>query len=516
MNVYTLNGKQLTLKEPPFNSGGEGSIHEITGYPDMVAKIYRNRSDALAREGKITEMVKICTTPTFQSSNLLQSIAWPLSPLFDANRDFIGFGMVRVPAGKELDELYVYPPKRKFGITTLNKVNCLISLCNVIDRLHRAGQVFGDFNPNNIKIRDDWSVNFVDADSYHINNTNKTYRCVVCAPGYVAPEVIKACTGMTYADAIGQTFTRESDNFALAVHCFRMLMNGCHPFTGKIVNKGVRSMPSPVATDKRVEKGETPFFRTLNNVTTPDYVPDIDALPQYLRSLFQRAFVDGHMDPRLRPNASEWESALTKFRSELKQCSSNRNHFYHTGNRSCPYCEADYRYQTMLKATYNVPFPQNHQTVVPQTVATPVRIVTTTYTQPTPTYSSSYNNSDSALFWIVTSLLSIAAMLVLRDTLLPAYYYDVIEDPNIAGMCVGGSMIAGFIGTFLYNSRWSPGKSNGHREWYEYILSLMVALGFVVGFGICLAALVVAFYILLYIVMLAAVIGFLYALVTGG
>lgn len=82
-------------------------------------------------------------------------------------------------------------------------------------------------------------------------------------PGYVAPELIKACKGTTYADCPGPTFTEETDNFSLAIHCFRMLMNGCHPFICQRQLKRAGSAPAPKSTDKRIECGETPFSRAF-------------------------------------------------------------------------------------------------------------------------------------------------------------------------------------------------------------------------------------------------------------
>ena len=226
MNVYTMKNTLLALKEPPLSAGGEGAVYEILGYPNRVAKIYHDTTDAKQREEKITAMVNISNGYGFRSANLSKDIAWPMSPLFDNQHNFVGFGMLRIQANTELDDLYTYPPTQKSAVNIKDRVHILINLCDVIDRLHMAGQVFGDFNPNNIKVKADGTVNFVDADSYHVKNGTKEYRCVVCAPGYVAPEVIKACKGTNYADCPRDTFTKNNDNFALAIHVVRMFMNG--------------------------------------------------------------------------------------------------------------------------------------------------------------------------------------------------------------------------------------------------------------------------------------------------
>jgi serine/threonine protein kinase len=516
MNVYTLTGKTLTLRVPALNSGGEGSIHEIVGFPDKVAKIYRDRMDATKRENKISEMVRISKEPSFLRSNLTQDIAWPLSPLFDGNKNFVGFGMNRISAGKELDDLYVYPPKANSGITIENKIDSLISLCDVIERLHKLGQVFGDFNPNNIKIKSDWTVGFVDADSYHIKNANTVFKCVVCAPGYVAPELIKDCKGTTFADYPGKTFTQATDYFALAIHCFRMLMNGCHPYNGHRVLRGVGSAAAPTPTDKRVESGETPFFQSVSNCVAPEYAPDIDAFPNSLRSMFHRAFVEGHKDPNARPNASEWKEVLKRYKTELTSCTRNRSHQYYKGSRACPYCAADQRYHNKLNQTQAaLSLPPNQGNVIPH-YPKPTSVITKTVKSPVYTPNNSRFVSESAIFWVTSFLSTIVMFAAFGSNTLPVLYYEFFGDSTLAMLCTYGSAVASLVGTFMYNSRWSPGRMSGHRKWYEYILVLLVATLFVFGFGVAVGLIILALYIAMAVLMGALVIGILAAIFSGG
>ena len=99
-------------------------------------------------------------------------------------------------------------------------------------------------------------VSFLDTDTYHVadKKTGGTYRCNVCAPGYAAPELLKKCTDYVakkpqasknaYAETPLPTFTQETDNFALAIHLFKLLMNGYTPFGGIIETASV-SQSSP-------------------------------------------------------------------------------------------------------------------------------------------------------------------------------------------------------------------------------------------------------------------------------
>lgn len=513
MNVFTITGKTIALKEPALKSGGEGAVYEIIGYPYKVAKIYHDIADAKKRENKINEMVKISNGASFRSTNITQDVAWPLSPLFDKNHNFIGFGMNRITATTELDDLYVYPPKQNVNVTIENRIDCLISLCGVIDRLHSTGQVFGDFNPNNIKIKSDRTVSFVDADSYHVNSSGKEYRCVVCAPGYVAPELIKACKGTTYEDCPTATFTKETDNFALAIHCFRMLMNGCHPFICQRQLKRAGSAPAPKSTDKRVELGETPFFKTIPNYTTPAYAPDINSLPSYIRDLFKRAFVDGHANPKARPSAVEWKNALTKYRSELTRCKANHSHFYWKANGSCPYCEADNRYgKKMGTSIVSISSMSASNGVISNSKTIPV-------SKPAAASFAGKSTASSGTafwFWAVTIVASIIVLLLLGSYALPPLYDSIAGEEWVTAVGTYGGCIAGFVGTIIYNSCWAPGKSTGKHEWYEYVLSVLTAIGFVFGFGLAMGIVALVAVILFYVLAIALGIGIIVALCSGG
>ena len=83
-------------------------------------------------------------------------------------------------------------------------------------------------------------VTLVDTDSYHITDSasSRVYRCEVGLPEYLPREIQeKMKNGQTLATASLPTFSKYSDLFALAVHIFALLMNGCHPFACARNNK---------------------------------------------------------------------------------------------------------------------------------------------------------------------------------------------------------------------------------------------------------------------------------------
>ena len=482
--AYTKKKKQLKLSL--LGTGGEGSVYEILGYPNRVAKIYHSESanQRDKREEKIDAMVAINNSFVFKNANLSNDIAWPLSPLYDKNGTFIGFGMNRIITTTELDDLYVYPTKNNSSISIKERLICLISLCDVVERLHRIGKILvGDFNPNNIKIKPDWTVSFVDADSYQINDGEKDYRCIVCAPGYVAPELITACKNSTYADCKSTTFTKETDLFALAIHIFRMLMNGCHPYICERHLNRVGSAPAPKSIDKRVENGETPFFKKIPNYVAPQYAPNINDFPQYLYDLFYRAFVDGHTNPLKRPT-----------------------HFYWKEKNNCPYCAADNRY---IKKMGIVPTKNN----ISKTSTNSSRKnyncqAKQVASAKTKTASSHTNSTKKGSFWIVSIAISIIIQILLGMYILPDIYKEVFNNKTLAIIGVVGSIISGIIGSILFNTRWSTGIN----ALWKCVLSVLVSIGFAIGFGIAMGIVIIAvsafYYLLVGLFIIAIIVAF--------
>ena len=367
-----------------------------------------------------------------------------------------------------------------------------------------------------MKIRDDYSVCFIDVDSFHFKSGGKTYKCEVCAPGYVAPELIKACKGTTYADCPGATFTEETDNFSLAIHCFRMLMNGCHPFICQRQLKRAGSAPAPKSTDKRIECGETPFFKSIPNYTTPNYAPDISSLPPYIRDLFKRAFVDGHSNPKARPTPSEWKKALMRFRNELTHCKHNHTHYYWNANGSCPYCEADKRHEKKMNTSMGLTVSRS-----PQRSSTTSPVHTTVYTAPIAANPASTgvkptSNNISVLFWPLTIVFSLILLAVLGGTVLPEMYNSISGEEIVTMIGTIGGCVSGFVGTIIYNCCWAPGRQTKIYEWYEYVLSVLTCLGFTFGFGLAMGLVYIAAVIIFYILAAIFIIGIIAAIFSGG
>lgn len=335
MKVIGLSGTQYQLDSNLIGDGGEGKIYKVLG-TDKVAKIYKD-----SVSGELVEKLKYMVNNK-PNSSVLNQVAWPLDIIYECStQKFLGFIMPLLNFNAELGEIYAYPSKS--NISSHYKILVAENICAVISAVHEAGYVFGDFNPRNIRVnKNTGEVAFLDTDSYHIVIGDKAYRCNVCAQGYAAPELIEKCSGKNYADAPLPTFTKETDNFALAIHIFKLLLNGFSPFGG-IPDKQSPSVASPGKGNDAVRRNSYCFKPGFKHLSAA--IPPLDSFPKNISDLLTRAFIRGKSDPKQRPSALEWHEVLVAYEKNLVTCANNPLHQYYKKNDNCPLCKADEKYK---------------------------------------------------------------------------------------------------------------------------------------------------------------------------
>ena len=364
MKYSGLLATQYLLERSPLGGGGEGNVYRVVsdGTNKNVAKIYHVGKSTKELEDKLKYMVN--NPPDLSVQN---QVAWPLDVLYDNNRKFCGFVMPELSINAELKDVYKYPST--VGLSAKEKVIIAANICVVISAVHKAGYVFGDFNPRNIGVdKNIGKVVFLDTDSYHVFDTikNKYYRCKVCADGYAAPELLEACAShmasypndnkQLYEKIPLPTFTKKTDDFALAIHIFKLLMNGYTPFGG-IIETVTASQASPKQGNAAIHHNEY-SFRPGYKPMSPA-VPSLDIFPQEIVDLFTRAFlVVSSINPSQRPTSIEWYQALIRYESTLVDCSKDKLHQYYNKNKTCPFCEADIRYQQKVQGVPILPLQQ--------------------------------------------------------------------------------------------------------------------------------------------------------------
>lgn len=377
--------------EKQLAAGGEGAVWTVRGSGSTVAKVYHQEkinSDP-ELESKIRYMVN---NPPDKS--ILDQIAWPMDILRSSNGQFMGFIMPKLDTDADLKKIYPYPPKKDMPVTTEQKLIIAINICIVISEVHKAGYTFGDFNPMNIGVNlKNGHVAFFDADSYHFTDqqSGHTYRCGVGADGYIAPELIQHCHNHNtdFLNAPLPTFTKETDNFALAIHIFKLLMNGYTPFNG-IKECESASQSSPGTGNLAIER-DNYCFKAGNKPQSPA-TPNMASLSPDIQYLFKKTFEGGVKNPQNRATAEEWKDALIEYKDQLTKCKNNPMHYYYVSNSKCPYCEADQKYQQSLAGvsqTYATGSCGNSQV----SFSNPINVPLTTQTSRSNAYQGGYQQN---------------------------------------------------------------------------------------------------------------------------
>ena len=333
MTLYGRNGKSYFLESSPFATGGEGKIFNLVGEPDTVAKVYKSPD---GREKKI--LVMIDESP---SKEQLRQIAWPLDVLYDYAKNFVGFTMYKLNINEDLNVIYEYGTGAKYSqLPWRNKIIIGRNLCAVVGSMHDAGHIIGDFNPKNISVNATTGrITMLDADSCHIKDG--TYRCTVAMPDYVLRGIQKKMKKHGLESAPLPTFTKESDNFALAIHIFQLLMNGVHPFASAVA-PGYESESASLPSDN-IMRGECAFFRYVRHRIPPRFAPSIKILPKKMRLMFRRAFLT-----KKPPTADQWFAQLVNLEKNLVNCRRIPYHQYRKAKK-CPWCAADANFTSTIK-----------------------------------------------------------------------------------------------------------------------------------------------------------------------
>ncbi len=355
--------------------GTEGTVYDIQGKPNLVAKIYsQKRYDEVAnrRQGrpdgrafmhaKLTEMVRMgrfVNSQRWASIRGHNFLAWPIDTLVDANGLFCGYVMPRV---KGKGNLYAAVDEGAHDVffgrgkyTWKMAIKIAKQLAFVVGKLHEAGIVVGDFNPQNFLLDSDGFVSFCDTDSYTIS---PTYKTLVAFPGFVAPELQGKPWSLTRQDC---QFTKESDMFSLSCLIFQLL-TGKHPFNGIVMRSGMSSV-SQSSEERNITNGDCPYVHHGIAKRQPD-APDVFGLlfPVELRELCNRCFdytganATQPATIKHRPTAADWYYALNTIENKLKRCAKNGEHYYIpgagvNGDKRCPWCERD-EYRSSLNIAF--------------------------------------------------------------------------------------------------------------------------------------------------------------------
>jgi DNA-binding helix-hairpin-helix protein with protein kinase domain len=319
-------------------AGGEGSVHEVDGRPDTVAKIY-HKPLTPERAQKIVAMASL------SSPELQRATAWPSGILLADGHTPHGLLMPRVAGCKDIHKLY--SPKSRKSEFPAADFRFLLSVATNVARafavVHQNHCVIGDVNHGSITVAQNATVKLIDCDSFQIAVNGHTYLCEVGVPTFTPPEL----QGRPFR---GIARTANHDSFSLAVLIFHLLFMGRHAFAGRYLGRG--DMPIETAIQQfRFAYGAD---RKLTQMEPPPYVPSLASMSPAIATLFERALSRQATNGHARPSPSEWIAALDAAAHQLVRCKREPTHYYVTASSSCPWCEVEHRTGVVL---FNLSLP---------------------------------------------------------------------------------------------------------------------------------------------------------------
>jgi len=308
-------------------AGGEAEVFEVPGRPRLAAKVYRSPTAERARKLR----VMLAHPPEGTDAGGHVAIAWPVELMVAADGSVEGFLMPRIDLAATVSVFQVYNPASRVAIAPAFTWQYLLrtarNVAAIVDSLHRAGYVVGDINESNLLVNRRALAVLVDCDSMQVRDpaTGDILRGGVAKPEFTAPELLGR-------DLAATDRTQDTDNFALAVLVFLLLLEGAHPFAG--IWRG-RGDPPDIAT--RIAGGHFAYRRGAKVAPPPHALP-IDVLPPELRKMVWRTFTSGMRRPTERPSAGEWAAALERAGENLRTCDRSPHHQFGAHRRKCPWC----------------------------------------------------------------------------------------------------------------------------------------------------------------------------------
>lgn len=357
--VRGLSGRRYTL-EKEIGAGGEGRVYRIAG-EKLVGKIYKKAAPEV--EGKIRYMVQHPIEDLRDSKGkVILALAWPQDILCDDHGAFIGYTMPFIQNGVEICTVArgCDMPKAQAMFPNYNwmfNLQVALNLSKAVAYLHARNCIVGDLNCKNIMVSPGGLITMLDNDSFDLLDTasGMHFRCCAGTQDYLAPEL----QGRNLRSP-GTVFSKHSDNFALAIHIFQLLMNNFHPFTGKNLVVIKDSTSDNPRLDHLVN-GKCPFIHNYADLTVPIGAPYLKEMvsPQLVKDFYRTFDYDAssiQARASQRTTAAQWVTDLQQFMNQFYtpgqayRCRNSARHFYLRQFGQCGLCAADARLAAFRKA----------------------------------------------------------------------------------------------------------------------------------------------------------------------
>jgi len=268
-SVLDAVGNKYQLEKQLGRTGGEGTVY-ITNKKGYVCKVYKIDKNKSFKQEKISLLIK-------KKINI-EGVCLPEFMAYNNHREFVGYFM-KMAKGTEVKTSIFIPPllKKKFpSWTRLHLAILALNILNIVKKLHKYNIILGDINPNNILVKDQFSIYFIDTDSFQLEG----YPCSVGMIPYTRIEN----HGKKYSEYLRN---KDDDVFAVMTLVFQILMPGKLPYSFSGGGSEKENM-SPKNFPYRCYDG-----RGYDRAPDGQWVYIWSHLPKKLKELFCKLFKSG-------------------------------------------------------------------------------------------------------------------------------------------------------------------------------------------------------------------------------
>ena len=318
MQTYYLKNGDPIHPLYALDRGGEGTITTIRGMSTSVAKILLV-ADA-EHAAKVATMIA-------NAPGVSDVLMWPKGQVFNVDGEAVGFLMPYVDRARFHKLYQVFQPQQRVQVmphlTWAHLLRICLNIARVLQYVQVAGYAAADvLNDTNLLVSQTAILKWVDLDSLQVPNPlqpGAVFACKVGKSPFLAPELQHNTMSVR---------THAQDSFALGVLIFLLLMEGVHPFTGRLIYQSDGRYDPAIKENILADRQ---MFVSAGAASTSDYA----LLPPSLRDLLQRAF---SQEPQKRPTTADFVSVLQTVEQHLLRCRTDSFHVYPEHLAHCPFC----------------------------------------------------------------------------------------------------------------------------------------------------------------------------------
>ena len=316
--VLKADGTTIHLNER-VNVDQTGVVYSTHGDQYPTVKVFERDSRGEAQKEKIEAMVGSPAKTPRASRDRDVRLQWPAAVLTDySEKTFLGCAYtISVPRSgqtirdfahsENADETlgsrvgsFIESLKEDTGGPGVDRYETAIDFAATVNALHNQNIAMCDFDPDKIIITDS-ELYFTLCDSYAFNSGPQYYPPTGVQERYFPQR------------GVGESINdnQYTDRFGLAVHLYRLLVNGTHPFG--LPNEKSRDdllEPEQLNPHIRQEPGEIASGASNGMAEAEQYAE----LPRMIRYHFEQCFIEGFDAPVERPSARQWVEVLTEER----------------------------------------------------------------------------------------------------------------------------------------------------------------------------------------------------------